>query len=196
MAMQLERSVVADSQHPVRMIEAYELAMNRLSAAGYGEYCHGYWVRRPEHEDQDGNYKYDLTGAKFGFGSGAESIIGHHLLWNENARYAEYLGNPRGFTFAERFSLSRPDLLTAPIGGALMTREGVVFDRFARLTGLSFDDVRQTSYMSSWLQVLEDCGGRYIEDESSLRLDPPTIHTAYINHLALTTGAGLAITRA
>jgi oxygen-independent coproporphyrinogen-3 oxidase len=194
--MQLDRSVVADSQSPARMIEAYELAMSRLAGAGYGEYCHGYWVRRPEHEDQDGNYKYDLTGDKIGFGSGAESIIGHHLLWNENAKYAEYLANPCGFTFAERFSLSRPDLLTAPIGGALMTREGVVFDRFTRLTGLPFDDVRQTSYLSSWLQVLEDCGGRYIETDQSLRLDPSTIHTAYINHLALTTGAGLAITRA
>lgn len=185
MAMQLERDLVAEHT-PERMIEAYELAMSLLRGAGYHEYCHGYWVRHAVHEDQDGNYKYDLAGDKIGFGSGAESIIGHHLLWNENAKYRQYLAEPRQFSFAARYSLERPDLLTAPVGGALMTREGVVFDRFRRLTGLSFHDARQTPYLSRWLAMLEECGGRFLETGSSLRLDPATIHTAYINHLALT----------
>jgi coproporphyrinogen III oxidase-like Fe-S oxidoreductase len=195
MAMQLERSVVA-AHGRQRMIEGYEYAMQRLGRDGYHEYCHGYWVRRPEDEDHDGNYKYDLAGDKIGFGSGAESIIGHHLLWNENAKYAQYLAQPRQFSFAQRFSLSQPDLLTAPIGGALMTREGIVYARFERLTGLSFHDVRQTPYVARWLAVLEECGGRFVETDGSLRLDQATIHTTYINHLAYTAGAGLEVARA
>jgi coproporphyrinogen III oxidase-like Fe-S oxidoreductase len=195
MAMQLERSVL-DAHTATGMIEAYELAMARLRADGYAEYCHGYWVRRPEDEDHDGNHKYDLAGDKLGFGSGAESIIGHHLLWNENDKYDSYIVDPRRFSFAERFSLSRPDLLTAPLGGALMTREGIVYRRFERLTGLSFPQVRQTAYVSRWLEILQECGARYIETDSSLRLDPATIHIAYINHLVSTANAGLVVTRA
>lgn len=193
MAMQLERSIL-DAHGPRRMIDSYEQAMARLGAAGYHEYCHGYWVRRAQDEDQDGNHKYDLAGDKFGFGSGAESIIGQHLLWNENSRYQQYLADPRGFSFVRRFSLAEPQQLTALIGGALMTREGVVHQRFQRLTGLAFADVRRTPYVHSWLDILRDCGARFIDGPASLRLAPDTIHTTYINHLAHT--AGLSVTRA
>lgn len=195
MAMQLERGIM-EAFTPAVMIDAYELAVTMLGRAGYYEYCHGYWVRSREHEDIDGNYKYDLTGDKIGFGSGAESIIGHHLLWNENGKYSEYLAHPDRFTSARRFSLREPQYLTAPIGGALMTREGIVFERFSRLTGLSFHDLRQTTQLRRWLEMLADCGGRFVEDHTSLRLAPDTIHRAYINHLAYTTGAGLDVARA
>jgi len=195
MAMQLERNELT-GHTPGRMIEAYELAMATLRQAGYYEYCHGYWVRRPEHEDKDGNYKYDLAGDKFGFGSGAESIIGHYLLWNENSKYDQYITGPCDFTFSRQFSLAEPELLTAPIGGALMTREGVVYERFQRLTGLSFRDVRNTPYMQRWLEILGECGARYVETSSSFRMEAQTIHQAYIKHLAYTMSAGLEISRA
>jgi coproporphyrinogen III oxidase-like Fe-S oxidoreductase len=195
MAMQLERSVL-QAQGRSHVLGAYEAAMAVLRREGYHEYCHGYWVRRPEDEDKDGNHKYDLAGDKIGFGSGAESIIGHHLLWNENSKYAEYLERPRDFTFAHRFSLREPGRLTAPVGGALMTRQGVVYERFSQLTGLSFEDVRATAYFRDWFAVLEECGARFIETDSSLRMDPAVIHTAYINHLVYTTSAGLDVARA
>ncbi|MFF8633757.1 coproporphyrinogen-III oxidase family protein [Streptomyces pilosus] len=195
MAMQLTRRQI-EAHDRTAMTRAYELSMERLRAAGYHEYCHGYWVRDPAHEDQDGNYKYDLTGDKIGFGSGAESIIGHHLLWNENRKYDEYLGHPDRFTFAHRFSLDEPSRLTATVGGALMTREGVVFERFRRLTGLSFHDVRDTPYFRRWLTVLTDCGARFAETPTALRMESDTIHRAYITHLAYTMYSGLTPERA
>ncbi len=195
MAMQLKRSVLA-AHSRTHMIEGYELAISLLNAAGYHEYCHGYWVRNTHHEDKDGNYKYDLSGDKIGFGSGAESIIGHHLLWNENTKYQEYLDNPHSFTAAHQFTLDKPERCTALIGGALMTREGLVYTRFQRLTGLSFHDLRNTPYLHEWLQILQQCGARYLETNTSLRIDPTTIHHAYINHLAYTMSAGLKTTRA
>lgn len=195
MAMQLDRDfVAAHQQHD--MIAGYELAMELLGQAGYHEYCHGYWVRDAAHEDQDGNYKYDLAGDKIGFGSGAESIIGHHLLWSENARYRDYLRDPRTFSLAHKFSLGHPDRLTAPVGGALMTREGVDYARFLRLTGLSFPEVRETPYFTRWFKALVDCGARFIETPASLRMDPAVIHRAYITHLAHSTAHGLAPQRA
>ncbi|MDW5324859.1 coproporphyrinogen-III oxidase family protein [Plantactinospora sp. KLBMP9567] len=194
MAMQLDRDRLR--AWDVRsMVRAYELAMRMLTEAGYHEYCHGYWVRHPEHEDLDGNYKYDLAGDKIGFGSGTESILGHHLLLNENARYADYLRAPREFGLVERFSLARPQRLTALVGGALMTREGVDYGRFHRLTGLHFADLRETPHFASWLGLLAECGGRFVEDAVGFRMDREVIHEAYITHLAYTMSHGLALAR-
>lgn len=195
MAMQLDREFLqAHQQHD--MVATYEMAMEALGRAGYHEYCHGYWVRDAAHEDRDGNYKYDLAGDKIGFGSGAESIIGHHLLWNENTRYAAYLSDPRTFSLAHRFTLDEPERLTAPVGGALMTRQGVDFARFHRLTGLSFAELRATGYFTRWFQVLEECGARFLESDTGVWMDPAVIHKAYITHLAHATANGLAPQRA
>ncbi|GIJ21068.1 coproporphyrinogen-III oxidase family protein [Micromonospora lutea] len=186
MAMQLDRQVL-QAWTASSMIASYELAMRMLTEAGYGEYCHGYWVRRPEDEDFDGNFKYDLAGDKIGFGSGTESILGHHRLLSSGDGYAGYLRDPRVFPMVERFSLERPEAMTALIGGALMTREGVNFARFARLTGLDFSDVRRTPFMAGWLDLLTRCGGEFIEDEQGFRMVPEVIHKAYITHLAYMT---------
>ncbi|SHF86245.1 coproporphyrinogen-III oxidase family protein [Streptoalloteichus hindustanus] len=195
MAMQLDREFLeAHQQHD--MVATYEMAMEMLGQAGYHEYCHGYWVRDAAHEDHDGNFKYDLEGDKIGFGSGAESIIGHHLLWSENTKYEEYLDDPRTFSMAHRFTLDDPERLTAPVGGALMTREGVDFARFHRLTGVSFADLRATPYFTRWFQVLEECGARFLESDTNFRMDPTVIHKAYITHLAHSTANGLAPQRA
>lgn len=194
-AMQLDRSVVEAHDAP-SMIEAYELGMRMLGEAGYVEYCHGYWVRRPEDEDQDGNHKYDLRGDRIGFGSGAESIIGHRLLWNENTRYADYLIRPQAFSDVHRFDVDAPERMTAQIGGALMTREGVVFERFRRLTGLRFADVRATPYFRRWFDLLADCGAEFLESDMAVRIDPLTVHRAYITHLAHAAAHGMAPRRA
>jgi coproporphyrinogen III oxidase-like Fe-S oxidoreductase len=186
-------SVAATS---ARMIAAYELAMRRLSAAGFEEYCHSYWVREAGHEDVDGRYKYELEGDKIGFGSGAESTIGHRLLRNENHRYADYLRDPLPFSFDHRFTLDDPQHLVAPIGGALMTRGGLSYARFTRLTGLAFEELRTRPYVSRWLEMLEDFGGRFVDEGDRLRMEPATVHPAYIRHVAATTGTGLHVVRA
>jgi len=194
MAMQLDRDLL-QAWHVDSMIEAYETAMAMLTAAGYYEYCHGYWVRRPEDEDIDGNYKYDLAGDKIGFGSGTESVLGHHLLLNPNSEYREFLAQPHGFSFVERFSLERPERLTALVGGALMTREGVDYHRFRRLTGLDFADLRQTPHFAAWLKLLAECGGAFVEDDVGFRMRPDVVHRTYIKHLAYTMSHGLALAR-
>jgi oxygen-independent coproporphyrinogen-3 oxidase len=194
MAMQLDREVL--HAWDVRsMISSYEVAMDLLADAGYYEYCHGYWVRHRDHEDVDGNYKYDLAGDKIGFGTGTESILGHHLLLTSNSTYAQYLRDPTVFSAAEKFSLDQPERLTALVGGALMTRDGVDYQRFRRLTGLHFSDVRATPHFTSWLALLERCGGRFTEDDRGFRMDRAVIHQAYITHLAYTMSHGLALAR-
>ncbi|MFY1632230.1 coproporphyrinogen-III oxidase family protein [Solwaraspora sp. WMMB335] len=194
MAMQLDRNILRAWDRD-SMIGSYELAMGMLTDAGYHEYCHGYWVRHARHEDIDGNYKYDLAGDKIGFGSGTESILGHHLLLNGNADHAGYLAAPREFAHVERFSLAHPQRLTALVGGALMTREGIDHERFHALTGLAFADLRCTPHFAAWLALLAECGGRFVEDDRGFRMEPATIHRAYITHLAYTMTHGLALGR-
>ncbi|SCF07801.1 oxygen-independent coproporphyrinogen-3 oxidase [Micromonospora haikouensis] len=194
MAMQLDRQILRAWDRE-SMIHSYELAMGMLGDAGYHEYCHGYWVRHARHEDIDGNYKYDLSGDKIGFGSGTESVLGHHLLLNPNADYTGYLAAPREFAHVERFSLHRPQRLTALVGGALMTREGVDYTRLHTLTGLTFADLRRTPHFAAWLALLAECGGRFVEDDTGFRMEVDTIHRAYITHLAYTMTHGLALGR-
>ncbi len=194
MAMQLDRDLLRawDVHH---MIESYELAMAMLTEAGYHEYCHGYWVREEAHRDLDGDYKYDLAGDKLGFGSGTESVLGHHLLLTYRAGYADYLKDPLTFPFVERFSLERPERLTALVGGALMTKDGVDFARFHRLTGLEFADLRRTPHFAAWLDLLTECGGRFQEDADGFRMEQSVWHRTYITHLAYTMSHGLALAR-
>ena len=195
MAMQLDR-YGADALSYNQMVEAYEMAMALFREAGYYEYCHGYWVRDAAHEDQDGNYKYDLAGDKIGFGNGAESIIGHHLLWNKNIHYPQYMADPLRFSFCEPFSLTAPERFTASLGGALMTREGIDFARFQRLTGISFHEVRALPYIQRWFRYMENCGAIFHETEHHLYMDPKVIHTTYIAHLIYNTKNELAVERA
>jgi coproporphyrinogen III oxidase-like Fe-S oxidoreductase len=194
MAMQLDREMLR-AWDVSSMISSYELAMGMLTDAGYYEYCHGYWVRHREHEDVDGNYKYDLAGDKIGFGPGTESVLGHHLLLTSHTRYGEYLRDPSVFSLVEKFSLDQPERLTALVGGALMTRDGVDYARFRRLTGLAFGDLRRTPHFASWLALLERCGGRFAEDDRGFRMDRAVIHKTYITHLAYTMSHGLALAR-
>jgi oxygen-independent coproporphyrinogen-3 oxidase len=191
MAMQLERSET-ESLDEGRMLEAYELAAGALRDAGYEEYSHGYWVRDRAYVDHDGHYKYALGGDKIGFGSGAESILGHHVLLNESTRFDAYLCNPVEFTFGRRYSLDELDDFTALVGGALMTNDGLDFAAFERLTGIPFADVRATPFISSWLAGFGYAGARFLEDAGSLRIEPEVIHRVYIAHLAHTTAAGMA----
>lgn len=195
MAMQLEREVI-EAYDRSSMVEFYEIAMEHLWDAGYYEYCHGYWVKSADCEDHDGNYKYNLTGDKIGFGSGAESTIGHHLLWNENTEYDNFLAGPRDFSAGHKFTLDEPERLTALIGGALMTREGIVHSRLHRLTGLEFADIRATDFFRRWFALVEECGGQLIETGSSTRLEPETVHRSYITMLAHSMSHGLTPERA
>lgn len=166
-----------------RMIASYEMAMELLIEASYSEYIHGYWIRRQEDRDMDAVYGYNLHGDKLGFGAGADSILAHHLLVNERSAYDAFLKDPTGFGIAIEFSLADPGVLAGQLGGALMTSGGIHFQRFERLTGLSFHEFRNTPFMVRWLDHLKRLGAEFIETEESLALDPAMIHKVYIRYV-------------
>jgi coproporphyrinogen III oxidase-like Fe-S oxidoreductase len=166
-----------------RQIEMYDITIELLQGAGYYEYIHGYWVRRDEDRDLDSVYGYGLGGDKLGLGSGADSLLGHHLVVNHRMKYDQYLKSPSVFDYAERFSLLNPSLLGTMLGGALMTKEGIHFGKFKALTGLDFEDFRVTPFAVRWLAHLESLGAAFIETAESIALYPELIHEVYIRYL-------------
>lgn len=169
-----------------RTIATYEMAMELLSGAGYYEYIHGYWIRREQDRDMDAVYGYNLMGDKLGFGSGADSVLAHHLLVNERAQYEPYLANPTCFSLVRRFSLADPGVLATQLGGALMTTGGIHWRRFEALTGLSADEFRNTAFMVRWFEQLRQLGAEFIETADSIALDPAMIHKVYIRYVTAT----------
>ncbi len=166
-----------------RQIAAYDIAIDLLRAAGYHEYSHGYWVRRAIDRGADAMYVYAMRGDKLGLGSGADSLLAHHLVVNERVRYDDYLRAPRLFSYAERFSLRNPALFATILGGALMTDEGIHFERFQKLTGLSFHEARTTPFLTEWFRQLHAFGAEFIETAEGLRLPLETRHKVYIRYL-------------
>src|SRR5450432_1228702 len=55
----------------------YYAAKQTLEAAGYDEYVVGYFARRPEFQFDAEDYYFAMRGDSFGFGAGANSMIGH-----------------------------------------------------------------------------------------------------------------------
>ncbi len=182
MAMQIEQGVKAAL--PVdEMIATYEYAQAVLGEAGYREYLQHCFARTPEEQFKVGLYGYGLQGETIGFGSGASSIIGHHYLLNEKENYQVYLERPREFDVIIPFDYSTVTILADVAGNALMTRDGLYFDRFERITGCDFNRVMAVPGVRGWFRYLANCGAELTWEPDRVYLDERLIHRVYLTHL-------------
>lgn len=170
-------------------LQSYGRATALLQQAGYARGMHhSSWRRDERHEDKDGNYKYGLMGDKIGFGAGAESIVGHRMLWNPSEGLMQFIENPLHFAFARKFSVFFPDMFTNCVGGTQMVlTDGLVFKRFEALTGVSFQDLRKVAWTKNMFDYLEQCGARFIETADAIRLDSECMDRVLIAHQAYVT---------
>ena len=182
MTMQVQRKRV-EKPTLEGMIEADETSRSVLLDAGYHEYSHGYWVKDSCYEDRDANYTYGMTGERIGFGSGADSVMCARFLRNHKTNYAGFLGAPLQFDQVQPFSLANPGMFVNHIGGALMTRTGLNFERLQRLTGVSFEALRATPQISAWLDYLRAQGAEFIETDTDLQIADRNRHRVYIAQL-------------
>ena len=168
-----------------QQLRAYELATSLLTQAGYrrGE-AHSSLTRDARHEDLDGNYKYLLSGDKMAFGSGAESVIGHHLLWNSQAELDKFVRQPLRFTYARRFDVALPGMFDNFVYAPLMTRTGLDFDRFRTFTGVAFRQLRKTGRLARICQRMTRLGARLVETDESLQIDPECLDRVVLAHQA------------
>jgi len=182
MAMQIEQGV----KEPLtveEMVSAYEYAQNMLQKADYNEYLYNCFARKPEDQFDAGLYGYGLQGETIGFGSGASSIIGHHYLLNEKENFNSYMEQPCNFDIVIPYDYSAVRVLADVAGNALMTREGLYFDRFKNITGCDFERVMEISGVRGWLRYLANCGAVFRWEKDRVLMDERLIHRVYITHL-------------
>jgi oxygen-independent coproporphyrinogen-3 oxidase len=182
MAMQIEQGVKA-ALTVEEMIAAYEYAQTVLAEAGYHEYLYNCFARTPEAHSKVALYGYGLRGETFGFGSGASSIIGHHYLLNEKDNFTGYLEQPFQFDMIVPFDYSQVTVLVDAAGNALMTREGLYFDRFRRLTGCDFERAMTVPGVRGWFRYLVNCGAIFRWEADRVYIDERLIHRVYLTHL-------------
>jgi coproporphyrinogen III oxidase-like Fe-S oxidoreductase len=93
MARQMRRGHLPASSAEQRAA-AQDQAHRALAADGYDEYMSMYYSIRPERSFAGESYYFDWHGDFVGFGSGAHSILGHHLIGNKPGRLEEFISSP------------------------------------------------------------------------------------------------------
>lgn len=165
------------------MIDSYEYAQELLDRAGYREYLYNCFAREERYQFKVGLFGYGLRGDTIGFGSGASSTIGHHFLLNEKENQHLYMKNPLAFDMTLQYGPSQITILTDAIGNALMTNDGLRFDRFKRLTGCEFNEIYALPGIQGWFKYLKNCGAEFRWEQERLYLTPGTIPRIYLSHL-------------
>jgi oxygen-independent coproporphyrinogen III oxidase len=146
--------------------EMYLQGLDRLDAAGYGQYEISN-VAQPGRESRH-NIKYWTDAEWLGFGPGAHSTRGH-VRWRNVSSTGDYISAVQncGSGVAERRVLSRQDAL-----------EEALFTRLRLTRGVDVDLVRSTYGVDVWEQFGEDLQpfvdhGLLIYDDGRLRLTRP-----------------------
>lgn len=182
MAMQVEQGLKV-ALGLEEMIAAYEHAQAVLAGAGYQEYLYNCFARSEEDQFKVGLYGYGLQGETIGFGSGASSIVGRHYLLNEKEKYHRYLEQPCRFDVVIPFDYPETTILSDVAGNALMTRDGLLFERFRRITGCEFNRAIATPGLRGWLRYLANCGATFRWEPDRVSIAPDLIHRVYLTHL-------------
>jgi coproporphyrinogen III oxidase-like Fe-S oxidoreductase len=154
---------------------------SRLRAAGYAEYTTGYFAKSRAYQFQGERYYFNLEGDFVGFGAGAASIVCQRRFATRRDSISAFIDNPLEFASCDKFSPEHVDALLPLLRPCIITDEGIQFDRFRRLFGFDFADVRDHPVIAGYLEYFRACGAEYIEDEEGLRVRPATRTLAHLN---------------
>lgn len=182
MALQVEQGIRVALELE-EIIAAYEHARTVLAGAGYREYLYNCFARTEQDHSKVAQYGYGLEGETIGFGSGATSIIGQQYLLNEKENYHRYVEQPCRFDVVIPFDYSAVGILSDVAGNALMTRDGLSFERFKRITGCDLHRAMNTPGMRGWLRYLTNCGAVLRWEATRVSIAPELIHRVYLTHL-------------
>jgi oxygen-independent coproporphyrinogen-3 oxidase len=191
MAMQLTRGV-RSALAVNEMVESYELAQSVLTGAGYDEYCFNYFTCDERYHFEAGLYGYRLEGDIIGFGAGADSTLAGMSLGNTDTALHRFIDAPLEFDRVEPFTLERPEMLFPLFGGALMTRDGLSFERFEYLTGIPFAEAYDTPEVKAWFRYVQNCGAQLAFEADRIHCADRQIHRVYLRNLAYTLNPALA----
>jgi oxygen-independent coproporphyrinogen-3 oxidase len=106
MARQIARGHVCDIGAAQRAM-AQDQAHRILTTNGYSDYMPMYYSIRSANRFFGECYYFDWHGDYMGFGSGAVSILAHHMLMNKRGELGTFISSPTVFDGCERMGLSR-----------------------------------------------------------------------------------------
>jgi oxygen-independent coproporphyrinogen-3 oxidase len=149
---------------------AHRLTIEMLSDAGYYEYMPMYFVRSDDKRFAGEEYYFRLQGDAFGFGSGAHSLIAHHVLINGKGRLDRFLEDPLAFDHCNRIRADAPILYRQKVTQALISGE-LHFAAFENRFGFPLSDVWESDYFVGWRGFIEEIGGRLIETDDGITVD-------------------------
>ncbi len=171
------------AQQPGDVLRFYDTARRALEQAGYTEYAVGYFMKDDTARFMSEEYYFALEGDYVGFGSGAESILGHHRLQNAPARLHEFIERPAWFDSCERFSPQRIESLFQALRLTMLTSIGIDYRRFERLFGFPFAQIRRHPYLRALMRYYSMYGTEFVETPERLYVTEGSRRQAYLASL-------------
>jgi coproporphyrinogen III oxidase-like Fe-S oxidoreductase len=164
------------------MFASYFRGKEMLLKAGYQEYIVGYFVNDPRLKFKGERYYFGLEGDYIGFGPGATSVIGHHVLVNTIPKTSGN-GGDLGRYVSDPISVDTCELYTTPeaphrvveiLAKAVMTPEGINYARFQDLFGCSYQELAKHPLIQGLLSFYEYCGAKFVDTSQQLYVTEET----------------------
>jgi cytochrome P450/coproporphyrinogen III oxidase-like Fe-S oxidoreductase len=155
-------------------LDAYRLTSDVLEHHGFAEYAMSYFGG-PRCQSDEAYYRLLMDWA--GFGSGANSLLGHRFLANKRGQLHRY--NARPTEFDVDVPASSPPATLYFLSQALTTIEGMDARLFQERTGVSLRSACGCPEVMSYLESMSE-HGRLIIDRNGIRLHREDIAQTYI----------------
>jgi len=177
-------------------IDLFLEAEARLRAAGYQDYITGYFAKNSVSQFKGEQYYFGLEGDFIGFGAGAASILCQRRLATRRDSTSSYVENPLQFSSCDKFSRTVLDPILPLLRPCIITADGIRYDRFRRLFGFEFAEVRQHPVVRGYLDYFRACGADLIDHGDRLAVSPETRTMAHLNSYGASVEYKPAISRA
>jgi oxygen-independent coproporphyrinogen-3 oxidase len=170
MARQIQEGKRSRNSYAERA-ELFHRGQAALLAAGYREYMPMYFARDGASPFMAEDYYFQLRGDHFGFGSGAHSSVGHHLLSNHRGGLGRYISDPTTFDSAIRYLPDTGGLslilsrMAFNVGSA-----SIDFHRFQQRFGFRFKDVWDHEAVRDWRASMTERGAELKETAAGLEI--------------------------
>jgi oxygen-independent coproporphyrinogen-3 oxidase len=170
MARQLERGYRSGLNTEQRAI-AQDHVYEALTQSGYTDYMPMYYSITPDYQFFGESYYFDWLGGHIGFGSGAHSVLAHHVLDSKRGNLDRYISSPTAFDQVRRLNMNNA---LADIYGQLATfGRPVNYERFRSRFGFDFEAVLTRPRFKALQRILEHLGTPLILDSSEAYISAP-----------------------
>ena len=163
-----------------QMFDYYNLTKFLLEAAGYFEYSIGYFAKDPAYLFKGEEYYFAMKGDYIGLGSGASSIVGHHILRNLSGDLHRFTENPTHFDICEKFSPDRIEETFPTLRLTMTTDVGINYENFRRLFGFDFSEALTHPAIKGLMNYYRHCGTDFRETEHNLYVTEESKRGSYI----------------